>query len=133
MSVIYIKLFEPIFGIERTLVLPSEGLPLDDLQSIIKSSFSGYNAIGLHDSKSNIDYPISVLAKNPTLLCSTHPLTIIVNNENRDKLLAGSDSKLAQDSKTNLCTEDIAALSFRQLDLNKDGLIHKEEMVSLKE
>jgi hypothetical protein len=133
MSVTYIKLFEPIFGINRTLVLPSEGLSLDDLQSIIKSSFSGYDAIGLHDSKSGIDYPISLLAKNPSLLCSSRPLTIILNNENRDKLLAENDSKLAQESsETTLYTEDMAELSFRQLDLNKDGLVHKEEMVNIK-
>lgn len=126
---ILIKLFEPIQGINRTICLPSSGITLQELESLLSVAFNGCHFVGLHDSKDDIEYTLSLLASNPSILQSTkRPLSLILNQESKDALLE-SDDVATYDSEHTLYTDEMAEITFYQLDLNGDNLIHIEEMI----
>ena len=85
---IQIKLFEPIQGINRTICLPSTGITILELESLLSVVFNGCQFVGLHDSKDDIEYPLALLASNPKILQATkRPLSLILNQESKEALL----------------------------------------------
>lgn len=99
------------------------------LESLLSVAFNGCHFVGLHDSKDDIEYTLSLLASNPSILQSTkRPLSLILNQESKDALLE-SDDVATYDSEHTLYTDEMAEITFYQLDLNGDNLIHIEEMI----
>ena len=126
---ILVKLFEPIQGINRTICLPSNGISISELESLLSATFNGCQFVGVHDSKDDIEYPLAILAQNPKILQSTRrPLSLILNQESKENLLDSGDCA-TYDSEHTLYTDEMAEITFYQLDLNGDNHIHIEEMI----
>lgn len=128
-DIVSVKLFEPVQGINRTLCLPKNGMTINELEALLSATFNGCEFVGINDSIKEIEYPLALLAQNPTLLQSTRrPLTLILHQESKEHLLDTGDIA-TYDSEHTLYTDEMAEITFSQLDLNGDNYIHIEEMI----
>lgn len=116
------------------------------------------NIVGLHDLANDVDIPLALLAQKPSLsiFTSKTPLVLLLQQQQQNVPLppqtaapqlvhpstppqynnlsssistSSSSSSSSSSSKGRLYSEDIAEVAFRQLDLNGDNLIHREEMI----
>lgn len=128
MSDIYLtEIIDSVSGRSRSFYL-QEGIPLSEWKDVYQAGFDFKDkTVGFKDD-SEIYYPVSAVAKAPSLF---HRKKLLVVFENANISGGKNLASIGSSSEDTLITEDHVKFAFSKLDKNRDGKVHKEEFIEV--
>lgn len=130
-----VKIFDSTSGTSRLILMPSSlsPHPLKELHDILLNCFGNKDdeskiIVGFRDD-SNVIYPLSVLIKFGKQFHDRRVSIISFGQSNEYSLDPENRMLQTQESDASIFTEPMAEEAFSLIDMNKDNLIHRGDML----